>query len=314
MKVGSLCAGIGGLDLGLHSHGHDTAWVCEYEEAPAQVLTERFGVPNYGDITVMDWGNVEPVDVIAAGYPCQPFSTAGLRKGEDDERNIWPAVARAIGDLRPRYVFLENVRAHLSMGFDRVLGDLADLGFDAEWAVLRASDVGAPHRRERIFILAADPLRVNERELTGEPPGEQGEGRHQPDDYEPRRAGQGELPTTVAADTEGDGRGTGRSSDSPWDAERGDATGGSRERMGEYEPAVAHWESIRGTAPAGLDRTEPPRLNAAFVEWMMGYPAGWVTDILPRSQALRALGNAVVPGVAALAWGHLTDRVHEDFE
>src|SRR5690606_27324917 len=95
------------------------------------------------------------------GYPCQPFSVAGKRKGTSDARHLWPYIARALRVLRPRSAFFENVANHLRLGFADVLADLAALGFDAAWATVRASDVGAPHRRERLFVLAVatDPDR-----------------------------------------------------------------------------------------------------------------------------------------------------------
>lgn len=155
MRLGSLCSGIGGLELGLERAGlGTTAWQCEYDPHASEVLARHWDVPNHGDVKSTDWSKVEPVDVICAGYPCQPFSTAGRRQGTDDDRHLWPFVRDAIRDVGPRLVVLENVRGHLSLGFGDVLGDLADLGFDAGWCLLRASDVGAPHQRARLFVAA----------------------------------------------------------------------------------------------------------------------------------------------------------------
>jgi DNA (cytosine-5)-methyltransferase 1 len=111
-------------------------------------------VPNLGDITKVDWSKVERPDVICGGYPCQPFSQAGKRGGANDARHLWPAMHNAICVLRPRYALMENVRGHLSLGFGRVLGDLAEIGYDAEWQVIPAAAVGAPHKRDRVFIVA----------------------------------------------------------------------------------------------------------------------------------------------------------------
>ena len=128
MRAASLCAGIGGLDLALEAMGHEIAWHAEYDANPSKVLAHHWpGVPNYGDITTIDWAAVEPVDIITAGYPCQPFSHAGLRKGTSDVRHLWPTICRAVSEIRPRYVLLENVRGHLTLGFDTVLADLAYL-------------------------------------------------------------------------------------------------------------------------------------------------------------------------------------------
>ena len=152
MKVGSLFTGYGGLDIAV---GGDLAWYAEIEPAACQVLAHHYpNVPNLGDITKIDWSQVEPVDVITGGYPCQPFSHAGNRKGKNDVRHLWPNVLDAIRAIRPRYAILENVSGHLTLGFADVLADLAAIGFDAEWGTFRASDVGAPHGRPRLFIIA----------------------------------------------------------------------------------------------------------------------------------------------------------------
>ena len=155
MKVGSLFTGYGGLDITV---GGDLAWYAEIEPAACQVLAHHYpNVPNLGDITKIDWSEVEPVDVITGGYPCQPFSHAGNRKGKNDVRHLWPNVLDAIRAIRPRYAILENVSGHLTLGFADVLADLAEIGWSCEWGTYRASDVGAPHRRERIFIVAGNP-------------------------------------------------------------------------------------------------------------------------------------------------------------
>jgi DNA (cytosine-5)-methyltransferase 1 len=156
VKTGSLCSGAGGLDLAVHAvTGGELAWVADPDPGAAAILAHRFSsVPNLGDITAVDWGSVEPVDALTAGFPCQPFSAAGRRMGTEDKRHLWPHVAEAIGALRPGTVVLENVQGHLTLGFDTVLADLAALGYDAEWVTVTASAAGACHRRARLFILA----------------------------------------------------------------------------------------------------------------------------------------------------------------
>jgi DNA (cytosine-5)-methyltransferase 1 len=155
LTVGSLFSGIGGLDLGLERAGFKVIWQSEIDPFASKVLKKHWPeVTNYGDIKQIDWGTVERPDVICGGYPCQPFSLAGERKGTDDPRHLWPWVLEAISRLRPKYAILENVRGHLSMGGTTVIANLASIGYDAEWSIVRASDFGAPHRRERIFIIA----------------------------------------------------------------------------------------------------------------------------------------------------------------
>ena len=155
LTVGSLFSGIGGFDLGLERAGMKVIWQSEIDEFASKVLKKHWpDVPNLGDITKVDWSKVERPDVICGGYPCQPFSTAGKRGGATDPRHLWPAMFNAICLLRPRYALMENVRGHLSLGFGRVLGDLAEIGYDAEWQVIPAAAVGAPHKRDRVFIVA----------------------------------------------------------------------------------------------------------------------------------------------------------------
>lgn len=159
VTFGSLFSGIGGLDLGLERAGMTCKWQSEIDPYASQVLKKHWPeVPNYGDITKIDWNGVERVDLICGGFPCQPHSLAGKREGADDERNLWPEVVRCLRETEARWFLGENVAGLLSSDdgrmFATILGDLAALGFDATWGSLRASDFGAPHRRERVFLLA----------------------------------------------------------------------------------------------------------------------------------------------------------------
>ncbi len=158
VTLGSLFTGAGLLDLGLERVGFKTIWQVEKDKRMWPVLQKHFGVPIYRDVTKVDWSSVERPDALAGGFPCQPFSSAGLKKGQADERWLWPAFDVAIRALRPRLVIVENVAKLLGAPeWGIVLGDLAAAGYDAEWRVLRARDFGAPHRRERVFIVAHAP-------------------------------------------------------------------------------------------------------------------------------------------------------------
>ncbi|WP_280442949.1 DNA cytosine methyltransferase [Nocardia brasiliensis] len=160
LRIGSLCSGYLGLDMALESELADTelVWVADIDRNAIRLLEHRApGVPNLGNIKQIDWHSVPPIDILTAGYPCQPFSTSGRRKGEDDPRHLWPFVYEAIRVLRPRLTLLENVAGHRSKGFDTVLGDLAEIGLSAQWVSVRASDIGAPHRRDRLFIAVTYP-------------------------------------------------------------------------------------------------------------------------------------------------------------
>jgi DNA (cytosine-5)-methyltransferase 1 len=181
LTAGSLFAGYGGIELALSSVlDVRPAWFVEFDKAPSKVLTHHWpDVPNYGDVTTVDWSTVPPVDIITGGSPCQDLSHAGKRAGmtEGTRSNLWVQMREAINVIRPRLVVWENVRGAFSAPADsalepcprcvgdgdngpvlralgRVLGDLADLGYDCRWYGLRAADVGAAHGRFRVFLFA----------------------------------------------------------------------------------------------------------------------------------------------------------------
>ena len=155
LTVGSLFSGIGGLDLGLERAGMEVIWQSEIDPYGCCILKKHWPeVVNHGNIKDINWGDVVRPDVICGGYPCQPFSTAGKRNGTDDPRHLWPWVREAISELRPKYAILENVRGHVSLGLNVVLGEMASIGYNAEWQIVSAASVGAPHRRDRVIIVA----------------------------------------------------------------------------------------------------------------------------------------------------------------
>lgn len=155
MKIGSLCTGYGGLDMAVEAYfGAETVWCFENDPYASKLIDQRYGIENFNDLTELDMLQLPKVDIITAGYPCQPFSTSGSRKGADDDRHLWPYIFKVISHVRPQHVVLENVRGHLSLGFKEVLADLASIGYDCEWQLVRASDIGAPHERSRLFAIA----------------------------------------------------------------------------------------------------------------------------------------------------------------
>jgi len=169
----SLFSGAGGGLLGTKLLGWRHVGYVEYEKYCQQVIAQRIkdGIlseaPIFGDVREFVQSGAAKkykgfVDVVTAGFPCQPFSVAGKRKGKEDERNMWPSTIQIIRDVQPRYAFLENVPGLLNSGyFQEILGSLAQAGYDAKWIVLGADDVGAPHRRKRLWIKATsqDPKR-----------------------------------------------------------------------------------------------------------------------------------------------------------
>jgi DNA (cytosine-5)-methyltransferase 1 len=153
LTVGSLFSGIGGIDLGLERAGMRVIWHSEIDPYACRVLRRHWpDVPNLGDITDIDWSTVERPDIICGGYPCPAFSQAA--RGRNVAPDLWPHMRGCIEALRPRYAILENVAAHLGRGFAGVLADLDALGFDAEWSVVTACSLGAPHVRRRLFVVA----------------------------------------------------------------------------------------------------------------------------------------------------------------
>jgi len=284
MRVGSLFTGYGGLDMAV---GGDLAWYAEIEPAACQVLAHHHpDVPNLGDITEVDWSQVEPVDIITGGYPCQPFSHAGSRKGKNDDRHLWPYVRDAIYALRPKYAILENVSGHLTLGLADVLADLTQIGWDAEWGTYRASDIGAPHRRERVFIIAySSNLRRESRANNSQSKIYTVERHHarttDTDHVNGKQEITGLRPVTAA-----------------------------HVNWGKYAQVITRWERLTRPAPDPTYQSgKRQRLNPAFVEWMMGLPEGHVTGHgLSTAKQLKMLGNGVVPQQAAAAISQLMER------
>ena len=270
-RLGSLCTGIAGLELGLTLAGieTETVFVSDIDRGANRWLDANEAAPNLGDFTALD--ELPDVDLIVAGFPCQPVSTAGQRAGIHDERWLFDDITRLVSRMGTRPdLFLENVPGLLTANdghaMARVVHGLADIGYHITWGTLSASAVGAPHRRNRWWGLAthADSGRMES-----------------PRRLEPLRHHADRCPSARP---------------------RARATS-----FGRYWPAVTRWETILGR-PAP-DPTDDGRLAPAFVEWMMGYPAGWVTNTLTnRREALHALGNAVVPQCAAAAFVALEAR------
>lgn len=155
LAVGSLFSGIGGIDLGLQMAGMRIAWQCERDEWCRRILAKHWpGVQRYGDINEIDTNGLAPVDVVAGGFPCQPFSTAGKRKGKSDDRYLWPRMLEIISSIKPTWVLGENVAGLISLGLDTVLSDLERCGYSVQAFVVPAAAIDAPHRRDRVWVVA----------------------------------------------------------------------------------------------------------------------------------------------------------------
>ena len=158
-----LCAGYGGIELGLHRAigNMRTVALCEIEAFAIANLVSKMEAglmdpaPIWPDLKTFPWAAFrDRVDILTGGYPCQPFSAAGQRRGKDDPRHLWPYIADGIRLLRPRCCFFENVEGHISLGLSDVIEDLAGMGYRTTWGIFSASECGAPHQRKRVFILA----------------------------------------------------------------------------------------------------------------------------------------------------------------
>lgn len=291
LRVGSLFSGVGGFDLGLERAGMRVVWQSEIDRYASRVLARHWpGVPNHGDIRRIDFARVAPVDVLCGGFPCQDISHAGRGAGIDGPQSgLWSEYVRAIRDLRPRYAVVENVAALRGRGLDRVLGDLAALGYDAEWDCIPASAVGAPHRRDRLWLVAYPDRESVHCLLHG------------------RRHPGGRAPAPAGPLHAGDARGG------------GGVARGHRERRAERDaPALAGQagfarrcdaeERRAGGAPAepGMGRSADgvfAGLDGGVSAWAGDWEAGIPRTVehAPNAAArLRALGNAVVPQVAEL--------------
>jgi DNA (cytosine-5)-methyltransferase 1 len=296
--LGSLFSGIGGLDLAVEAvTGARTVWQVEADPWCRSVLARHWpDARRYDDVRTVG-EELERVDIIAGGFPCQDVSVAGKRAGitGGERSGLWSEFARIVRVVRPRIVFVENVSGLLSMEFGRVLGDLAALGYAAEWGVFRASDAGAPHRRERVFVLAvADSERI------------EGIERHDADVLG-RRSGNAEQ-----AGMGGGGGGEGVGQSDAW----GDRSQGLA-RAGAAERAVDRRDSGPRRAQPGVGRGAdglPSRMDGhrwpagrgeAQHEWE---PPRVAQSVPQRRQRLKALGNAVVPQQAALALRELAAR------
>ena len=309
MRVLDLFSGIGGFSLGLERAGMKTVAFCEIDPYCRRVLAKHWpGVPIHDDIKTLAYATGErcgqgrqgriverrqngasesstiydgAVDVVCGGFPCQDISTAGQRAGIDGSRSgLWGEFARLIGEIRPRYAIVENVTALLHRGLDRVLGDLATLGYDAEWHCIPAAALGAPHRRDRVWIVGY--------------PNEHSQPAGTVDAEAPVMRGS-------VADAESNG------SDGEWNT-WATVQSTPRGRCGGLRSSISDILShelvgVANKPPSDTHaKTCRPRPTASQPDWWSVEPdVGRVANGVPsRTHRLRALGNAVVPQIPEL--------------
>jgi DNA (cytosine-5)-methyltransferase 1 len=296
LRVLDLFSGIGGFSLGLErTGGFVTAAFCEIEKYPVSQLKKNFpGVPIYDDIKTLTAerlvsDGIGRIDVITGGYPCQPFSVAGKQKGEKDDRHLWPSMLEIIAQVRPTYVICENVTGHIALGLDQVLLDLETEGYASRTFIVPAASVNAPHRRDRLWIVAHS------------------NGKHERPRQKPEQS-TGDTPRECSSDSSKDvadsdsarleqsnetlARGSSKQSDS-----------GSIQ-PGENALADSLGSKLKGGSEEQILRkpnvqSEPGRSSQNLREiWAVEPSVGRVADGIPgRVARLKALGNAVVPQI-----------------
>lgn len=301
----ALFAGAGGGILGGHLLGWRTVCAVEYDAYAASVLLARQNdgllppFPIWDDVRTFDgrpWRGI--VDVVSGGFPCQDISAAGRGAGIEGERSgLWVEMARIIDEVRPRFAFVENSPMLTSRGLGRVLGDLAEMGFDARWGVLGAADVGAPHQRDRIWVVAyAAGVQQGEQQ---EPPRNCAAGHcGEAGACAPRGAGEGAAP--AMADASCDRREQGRTEP---EGRQG------RLEVGECSASVpdAYGYKHEGESHARLGQRQGEGSEIVWGNWATEPDVGRVANgVAARVDRLRCIGNGQVPQCAAEAWRLLT--------
>lgn len=329
----SLCTGYGGIDLGLKRciPSLRTIAYAEIEASAIELLLARMeggsldAAPIWTNLRTFPWGAFSGrVDILSGGYPCQPFSAAGKRLGADDERHLWPAIADGIRILRPRMCFFENVEGHISLGLREVVDELGAMGYRATWGVFSAAEVGAPHQRKRVFIMAhreGAGLERHDRLFAG-----CGQSRwHTPEqarpacwsdsggDVWPSRPGEpqhGWEPPRVVANTGRDGSqrrsamGEVRAGDAGETCEGQGSGCTGTDQAGQWQECEPVCSDTEPKMECGIDKrkTESEVGGGAdgAADWMDYAELCYASD--NRTDELRMLGNGVVPATAARAF------------
>jgi DNA (cytosine-5)-methyltransferase 1 len=277
MNVLDLFSGIGGFSIGLEAAGMKTVAFCEYDKQAQKVLKKNWpNTPIFDDVRTLNKDllnaqGIKDVGLICGGYPCQPFSLAGERRGAKDDRHLWPEMFRLVQELRPTWVIGENVAGHITMGLDEVLADLESENYTARPFVIPACAIDAPHRRDRVWTIA----HANSDSKSDGSINEQ----------------------RMVANTECGSRWDSESlvgrenHEAKWSQDTNSVTGSSK------NVAYAYGSQRQGNGSAIRARTEYPYFSGPS-RWKSEPSVGRVADGVPnRSHRLKQLGNAVVPQV-----------------
>ena len=337
LRVLDLFSGIGGFSLGLErTGGFETAAFCEYEDFPRKVLAKHWpDVPCFPDVRELKGQDIDgPIDVICGGYPCQPFSTAGQRRGKEDDRHLWPEFSRLVDELRPTWVIGENVAGHISMGLDDVLSDLEGQGYACRTFVIPACAVGAPHRRDRVWSIAsrndadADSIRSHrtpKHVIRGREPSDRQVSLFGP--FCEVLAGSGGASVGEASDVadadiderwliKSCGLGDQGRDDPNGVQKRKENTGqsGNRSQCGTMADANTAGREERHATPIANEPGPPAwRIDAERDSWLTEPDVGRVADGVPRRvDRLKALGNAVVPQIPEMIGRAILQVEHEE--
>jgi DNA (cytosine-5)-methyltransferase 1 len=323
MNVFDIFSGIGGFSIGLEAASMQTVAFCEINPFCRQILKKHWpSVPIFSDITVIDKEDLKAlpqIDVIAGGFPCQDISVAGKQKGIAAKRSgLWKEFARLINEIRPKYAIIENVANLRSQGLISVLQDLWAIGYDAQWHCIPASAFGAPHRRDRIWIIAYPACNSKVRLSIGKEETESafGDSCKNASDTDCKRCHGGEY-NQQRRYLPGNKNRKCPKTQQEWGIRKSRASQickvlpdsdqqglqgcrgfketspiCSQEQIGMYycSRGIKQW----GEEPLEVARLKDERLNPDWVEWLMGYPISW-TEGGSRMQRLMALGNSVVP-------------------
>ena len=275
----SLFSGIGGLDLAAEMAGIKTVGQCEWADYPTQILEKHWpDVPRWRDIRTLtaesfyERTGLRTVDIVSGGFPCQPFSLTGKRKGKDDDRYLWPEMLRVIREIRPSWVIGENVPGIVNLALDTVLSDLEDEGYSAQAFIIPACGVDAPHKRERVCVLAYSVNRSSTMRWNGklsDTSADAAEG----DDNGRREEG------TVEGQRRTDESGTDRMDDGISESIHGSDTDSKSARICRSSTEqICRGGYYRHQLMELLECSPRGRIgwtNPEFLEWLMGYPIGW---------------------------------------